>query len=93
MPKINEDAIKHYKENKHEYYFENQKYGDKTLILTNGHYALFDADTSLWSYLAFRLFADPVLVYRLSGSDAYKKKWFYYKMTRTFRKALKDKTR
>ena len=91
MLKIDEDALDHYKNNKHEYYFENQEYGDKTLILTNGDYALVDLDTSLWSYIVFRLFSDPVLVYKLSGPDAYKKKWFHYKMTRTFRKALKEK--
>ena len=83
MPKINEDALKHYKNNKEEYYFENQKYGDKTLILTNGFYALYDAEVNILDFITFMLSFNLKSIKRM---------WFFYRMTRTFRKALKEES-
>ena len=83
MIKINEDALKHYKENKKEYYFDNQEYGEEALILTNGEYALSDVDVGLWNFIVSMLFLDPKSIKRM---------WFFYSMTRTFRKALKEES-
>ena len=80
MLKIDEDALKHYKNNKHEYYFENQKYGEEALILTNGDYALYDAEVNILDFITSMLALDPTSIKRM---------WFYYRMTRTFKKQLK----